>query len=77
MGYREWMGVSDEVVQWSTPLEGDRQSPEFFKAFGSISITNDILDRLFHRASVLNIRKGISYRLHGPDAPKLEAIEKS
>jgi DNA replication protein DnaC len=50
---------------------------EWGEAFGSISITNDIVDRLFHRASVLNIRKGISYRLHGPDSPKMEAIEKS
>jgi len=41
---------------------------EWGQVFGSISITNDIVDRLFHRASVLNIRKGISYRLHGPDS---------
>jgi hypothetical protein len=53
------------------------QTKNQVQAFGSISITNDIVDRLFHRASVLNIRKGISYRLHGPDSPKMEAIEKN
>ena len=50
---------------------------EWGQVFGSISITNDIVDRLFHRASILNIRKGISYRVHGPEAPKLESMEKS
>jgi DNA replication protein DnaC len=49
---------------------------EWGQVFGSISITNDIVDRLFHRASVLNIRKGISYRLHGPDAPNPSSPKK-
>ncbi|MBF0453060.1 MAG: ATP-binding protein [Candidatus Magnetomorum sp.] len=50
---------------------------EWGQAFGSVSITNDIVDRLFYRASILNIKKGISYRLHGPEAPQLELMEES
>jgi len=49
---------------------------EWGHAFGNISITNDIVDRLFHRASILNIRKGISYRTHGPESPNLQSINK-
>jgi DNA replication protein DnaC len=46
-----------------------------FEQWGSVlgnpSITNAIVDRLFHQAHVINIRPGRSYRTQGPDAPKL------
>ena len=37
---------------------------------GDPVITNAIIDRLLHRAHVINIRKGLSYRTQGPDAPQ-------
>jgi len=40
-------------------------------AFGNNAITNDIVDRLFHHASVINIQQGKSYRTEGPNAPQL------
>lgn len=44
---------------------------EWGAAFGNNTITNDIVDRLFHHANVINIRPGKSYRTEGPDAPQL------
>ncbi len=44
-------------------------------ALGNTSITNDIADRLFHNAGVINIRPGRSYRTEGPNAPKLTPPE--
>jgi DNA replication protein DnaC len=44
-------------------------------ALGNVSITNDIADRLFHNAGVINIRPGRSYRTEGPNAPKLSPPE--
>jgi DNA replication protein DnaC len=40
-------------------------------ALGNPSITHAIVDRLFHRACLINIRPGRSYRTQGPHAPKL------
>jgi DNA replication protein DnaC len=37
---------------------------------GNPSITHAILDRLFHRAIVINIHQGRSYRTEGPHAPR-------
>jgi len=45
-------------------------------ALGNPSITHAIVDRLFHRAGVINIRPGRSYRTQGPDAPKLPHPDK-
>ena len=53
------------VITTSISLE------EWGAAFGNNAITNDIVDRLFHRAAVINIRPGRSYRTEGPNAPKL------
>ena len=50
---------------------------EWGTAFGNNAITNDIVDRLFHHANVINIREGISYRTEGPNAPKLSFPENS
>lgn len=44
---------------------------EWRAAFGNNAITNDIVDRLFHHANVINIRPGRSYRTEGPEAPQL------
>jgi DNA replication protein DnaC len=48
---------------------------EWGTAFGNNAVTNDIVDRLFHYANVINIREGISYRTEGPNAPKLSFPE--
>src|SRR6056297_509113 len=45
---------------------------EWSQAFGSAPITHDIVDRLFHRAHIINIRQGKSYRTEGPNAPELK-----
>jgi len=50
---------------------------EWGVAFGNNAVTNDIVDRLFHHANVINIREGLSYRTHGPNAPKLTLPEKT
>ncbi len=49
---------------------------EWGVAFGNNAITSDIVDRLFHHASVINIRQGRSYRTEGPNAPELSFPEK-
>lgn len=43
---------------------------ELGSVLGNPSITHAILDRLFHRAIVINIHQGRSYRTEGPHAPK-------
>lgn len=48
---------------------------EWGTAFGNNAITNDIVDRLFHHANVINIREGVSYRMQGPNAPRLSLPE--
>jgi DNA replication protein DnaC len=44
---------------------------EWGDALGNPSITHAIVDRIFHRARVINIRPGRSYRTEGPHAPTL------
>jgi DNA replication protein DnaC len=46
-------------------------------AFGNNAIANNIVDRLFHNAAVINIRPGRSYRTQGPNAPKLSSSDNS
>jgi len=41
---------------------------------GKPVITNAIIGQLLHRAYVINIRKGLSYRTQGPDAPQLGTV---
>lgn len=43
---------------------------ELGSVLGNPSITHAILDRLFHRAIVINIHQGRSYRTEGPHAPR-------
>lgn len=40
-------------------------------ALGNPSVVNAVVDRLFHRAEILHIHPAISYRTHGPHAPKI------
>jgi DNA replication protein DnaC len=44
---------------------------EWAQALGNPSITHAIIDRLMHRAQVINIRPGLSYRAQGPYAPNI------
>lgn len=44
---------------------------EWGRALGNASITNAIVDRLFHNACVINITHGRSYRTQGPNAPEI------
>ena len=44
---------------------------EWGSALGNASITNAIVDRLFHNACVINITHGRSYRTQGPNAPQI------
>ena len=44
---------------------------DWAQALGNASITHAIIDRLLHRAQVINIRPGRSYRTQGPYAPQI------
>lgn len=48
---------------------------EWAGALGNPSLTHAIVDRLFHRAKIINIRPGRSYRTEGPYAPNLSQPE--
>jgi len=39
------------------------------KALGNPTLTGSLVDRLMDRAHVINIKRGKSYRTHGPEAP--------
>lgn len=39
------------------------------KALGNPTLTGSLIDRLMDRAHVINIKRGKSYRTHGPEAP--------
>lgn len=49
---------------------------EWGDALGNPSITHAIIDRLFHRAKVINIQPGRSYRTEGPNSPELSNTNK-
>lgn len=49
---------------------------EWGDALGNPSITHAVIDRLFHRARVINIQPGRSYRTEGPNAPELSDTNK-
>jgi len=48
---------------------------EWGTALGNPSVIHAVLDRLFHRAEILNIRHAISYRSLGPHAPHISSSE--
>lgn len=39
------------------------------KALGNPTLTGSLIDRLMDRAHIINIKRGKSYRTHGPEAP--------
>jgi DNA replication protein DnaC len=47
---------------------------EWGQAIGNTSIINAIVDRLFHKAHLINFKSGRSYRTEGPEAPEI-AVE--
>lgn len=48
---------------------------EWGQAIGNPSIVNAIVDRIFHKARLINITPGKSYRTQGPDAPDFQQID--
>ena len=48
---------------------------EWGSVLGNTSITNAIIDRLLHRAGVINFHHGRSYRTEGPDSPNMTTAE--
>lgn len=48
---------------------------EWGQAIGSPSIVNAIVDRIFHKARLINITPGKSYRTQGPEAPDLQQTD--
>ncbi|MBF0234705.1 MAG: ATP-binding protein [Desulfamplus sp.] len=44
---------------------------EWSTALGNLSITANIIDRIFHKACLINIKPGKSYRTQGPHSPSL------
>lgn len=44
---------------------------EWGPALGNPSVINAVVDRLFHRAEILNITPAKSYRTYGPQAPNI------
>ncbi len=50
-------------------LSSNLDVKQWGRVLGNPVLTTGLVDRLMHRAHVINIRKGISYRAEGPDAP--------
>ncbi len=46
---------------------------EWGQAIGNTSIINAIVDRLFHKAHLINFKAGRSYRSEGPEAPEIRS----
>lgn len=53
----------------ATILSSNLSVDEWGKALGNPVLTTSLADRLMERAHVVNIRRGKSYRVYGPDAP--------
>lgn len=53
----------------STLLSSNLSVDAWGKALGDKTLTASIVDRLMERASILNIKRGRSYRSEGPEAP--------
>lgn len=50
-------------------LSSNLDVKQWGRVLGNPILTTALVDRLMHRAQVINIRKGKSYRSEGPDAP--------
>jgi DNA replication protein DnaC len=53
----------------STILSSNLSVKQWGKALGNPTLTASLVDRLMERGHVINIKRGRSYRTHGPDAP--------
>lgn len=53
----------------STIVSSNLNIKQWGKALGNATLTASLVDRLMERAHIINIRRGRSYRVHGPDAP--------
>ena len=53
----------------STMVSSNLSVKQWGKALGNPTLTASLVDRLMERAHVINIKRGRSYRTHGPDAP--------
>lgn len=53
----------------STIVSSNLTVKQWGKALGNPTLTASLVDRLMERGHVINIRRGISYRTHGPEAP--------
>ncbi len=50
-------------------LSSNLDVKQWGRVLGNVTLTGALVDRLVHRAAIINIRKGKSYRSEGPDAP--------
>lgn len=53
----------------STMVSSNLSVQQWGKALGNRTLTASLVDRLMERAHVINIKRGRSYRVHGPEAP--------
>ena len=44
---------------------------EWGKSLGDEVLTSAVVDRLLHKAQIINIKNGKSYRSEGPEAPQV------
>jgi DNA replication protein DnaC len=64
--------VEARHLQRSTMLSSNLSVKEWGLVLGNPALTASMVDRLMERAHVINIRRGKSYRTHGPEAPPEE-----
>jgi DNA replication protein DnaC len=48
---------------------------EWGKSLGDEVLTSAVIDRLMHRASIINIKKGKSFRTEGPESSNIPGNE--
>jgi len=70
----EYASLLYEVVEArhgkrATIVSSNLSVADWGKALGNRTLTASLVDRLMERAHVINIKRGRSYRTHGPDAP--------
>ena len=53
----------------ATMVSSNLNVKQWGKALGNPTLTASLVDRLMERAHVINIKRGRSYRVHGPEAP--------
>jgi len=61
--------IDSRHLKRSVMLSSNLSINDWGKALGNPTLVAALVDRLMERAYILNIRRGRSYRLEGPDAP--------